>query len=851
MASLGLGQSIQRRFVLTTVQITILCIAAGVLFLVMIVLGFSLWQQSQGEIFYAHYEPSITVRPITQLQRELLRLLVRLQADQASVDTKAVESHRTLVASRVNLQRAYVQIARVPAIIHLFNDVETRWTALQAPLTDWLATPHNDTLRRAVAQELAAIELLVNDMVIQHDMEIRRQLSNFLQTSRQFLVSLGWVALLFGVFSSLVVVSTARFIKERRQAEAALRQSAEQFRALTEGSIQGILIHRDFKPLFVNQAYAAMLGYASPADVLALASALVLVAPQEREWIMHYEQRRLQGEDSPTHYEYQGIRHGGLAMWLDNVVRVVDWEGSPAIQSTVVDITARKQAEVALQYQRDWLDVTLASIGDAVIATDTHGIITLINRVAEDLTGWPEREALGRHIDAVFHIRNEHTQQPADNPIDKVLRHGAIVGLANHTALVTRHGHALSIADSGAPIRGEDGTLHGVVLVFRDVSEQRRLENEVLRTQKVESVGVLAGGLAHDFNNLLTGIMGNISLARRFAAPQDRVVERLIEAENACQRATALTHQLLTFAKGGVPIRETVSMAELLTESATFAVRGSKVRVDFAIAEDLWPGNIDSGQISQVIHNVVLNAVQAMPEGGHIQIAAENSLIRAGEVPTLPEGRYVKLGIHDNGSGIPEEVLPNIFDPYFTTKDEGSGLGLATAYSIVRKHDGYITVASEVRSGTTFVIYLPASQQRPVHAPEDMPAAFQGSGRLLVMDDEAMIRQLLLVMLEQAGYAVDSASDGAEAVALYQRAQEEGQPFALVILDVTVPGGMGGVEAFAQLRALDPQVRALISSGYANDPVLANYAAHGFRGVLTKPYTDQELYAALQRVLES
>jgi PAS domain S-box-containing protein len=538
-------------------------------------------------------------------------------------------------------------------------------------------------------------------------------------------------------------------------------------------------------------------------------------------------------------------------MWLDNVVRVVDWEGSPALQSTVVDITARKQAEVALQYQRDWLDVTLASIGDAVIATDTRGTITLINRMAEDLTGWPEREALGRRIDEVFHIRNEHTQQPVDSPVDKILRQRAIVGMTNHTALVTRKGRAISIANSGAPIRGEDGTFHGVVLVFRDVSEQRRLENDVLRAQKVESVGVLAGGLAHDFNNLLTGIMGNISLARRFAVQQDRVVDRLTEAENACQRATALTHQLLTFAKGGVPIRETVSMAELLAESATFAVRGSKVRVDFTIADDLWPGNIDSGQISQVIHNVVLNAVQAMPGGGYIQIAAENSMVCAGEVPTLPEGRYVKLGIHDNGSGIPAEVLPNIFDPYFTTKEEGSGLGLATAYSIVRKHDGYITVASEVGSGTTFVIYLPASQQQPVRAPEDVSSAFQGCGRLLVMDDEAIIRQLLQVMLEQAGYTVDSASDGAEAVALYQRAQEEGQPYALVILDVTVPGGMGGVETFAQLRALDSQLRALISSGYANDPVLANYAAHGFRGVLTKPYTLQELQAALRRVLES
>jgi CheY-like chemotaxis protein len=307
---------------------------------------------------------------------------------------------------------------------------------------------------------------------------------------------------------------------------------------------------------------------------------------------------------------------------------------------------------------------------------------------------------------------------------------------------------------------------------------------------------------------------------------------------------------LLTFAKGGTPIRETVSMAELLTESATFAGRGSKVRIDFAIATDLWPGNVDSGQISQVIHNVVLNAVQAMPEGGHLRVVAENSLIRAGEVPTLREGRYVKIAIHDTGCGIPAEALPNIFDPYFTTKEEGSGLGLATAYSIVRKHDGYITVASEVGSGTTFMIYLPASRQQPVRAPEDIPSALQGSGRILVMDDEAMIRDILQMMLEGIGYTVNSARDGTEAVALYQRAQEEGQPYALVILDVTVPGGMGGLETLTRLRTLDPRVTALISSGYANDPVLANYAAYGFRGVLTKPYTEEGLHAALRRVLE-
>lgn len=853
MARSRLDRPTQLPFVLTTGPITILSVAAGVLFLVMIVLGVSLWRQSQGQIIYAKYEARLTVRPAAQLQRELLRLLGLVQAEPANFDAQAVALHRTLVASRFGIQRLYVQIAPIPAVHRHFNDLEARWAALQTPLDNWRANPRNITARASIAQELRAMELLVNDIVTQYDIEIRRQLSNFFRTNRQFLLSLGLVVLLFGLFSGLVVISTVRLLKERRQAETVLQQSAEQFRALTEGSIQGILIQRDFKPLFVNQAYATMLGYAFPADILGLDSVLTLFAPQDRERVATYVRSRLHGEESPTHYEYRGMHKDGSVIWLDNIVRVVDWEDAPALQSTVVDITARKQAEEALRHQRDWLDVTLASIGDAVIATDTSGTITLINRIAAELTGWPVPEALGRSIDEVFHIRNEHTKQPVDSPVDKVLRHGTIVGLANHTVLVTRDGRDISIADSGAPIRGADGTLHGVVLVFRDVSEQRRLESELLRAQKVESVGVLAGGIAHDFNNLLTGIMGNLSLAKRFAASQDRVVVRLTEAENACQRATALTYQLLTFAKGGVPIRETVSIAELLTESATFAVRGSKVRVDVTIAEDIWPGNVDGGQVSQVIHNVVLNAVQAMPEGGHIQVAAENCVVHGGEVPTLRGGNYVKITVHDDGDGIPAEVLPNIFDPYFSTKEEGSGLGLATAYATVRKHDGYITVTSETGRGTTFAIYLPASDQPLVHVSETAPLAIQGqgSGRVLIMDDEAMIREILQVMLEYTGYTVDSASDGMEAVALYQQAQEAGQPYALVILDVTVPGGMGGLETLVQLQALDPQVTALISSGYANDPVLANFAAYGFRGVLTKPYTEQGLQEALQRVMGS
>jgi PAS domain S-box-containing protein len=513
------------------------------------------------------------------------------------------------------------------------------------------------------------------------------------------------------------------------------------------------------------------------------------------------------------------------------------------------DITARKQAEDALRHQRDLLDVTLASIGDGVIATDTQGRITFLNPVAAQLTGWLRQEALGQPIAAVFRLLHAQTRQPVGNPVMRVLQEGCPVGMAHHTVLIARDGRERAIADSSAPIRDQNGALQGVVLVFRDVSEQQRLETEIFRARKIESVGVLAGGIAHDFNNLLTSILGNISLAKMWVEMDARVAPRLTEAERACQRATALTQQLLTFSRGGAPVRHTVAIQDLLRESVSFALHGTKVRSDVAVPETLWPVEVDAGQLSQVLHNIVLNAVQAMPAGGTVQVRAENIAWTTSLAPPLQEGRYIKITVRDQGGGIPADVLPNIFDPYFTTKASGSGLGLATAYAIVTKHDGHLTVESEEGVGTAFFIYLPASHAlvEAVAARADVPLG--GSGRILVMDDDAAIRDLLREMLASLGYAVEDARNGREALVLYQRAQAEGHPFRAVILDLTIPGEMGGEETVEHLRALDPQVKALISSGYATNPVMAHYAQYGFAGMVTKPYTVERLQIILQRVL--
>jgi len=391
-----------------------------------------------------------------------------------------------------------------------------------------------------------------------------------------------------------------------------------------------------------------------------------------------------------------------------------------------------------------------------------------------------------------------------------------------------------------------------ILCVARDISERKRLDEEHLRTQKLESLGVLAGGIAHDFNNLLTGILGNLSLAKANLPESGVVAQRLAETEKATLRAKDLTQQLLTFAKGGAPIKTEASLAGLIQDAVGFAVRGTKAVCEYDWAEDLWLAEVDTGQLGQVVQNLVINAVHAMPEGGAIRLAARNLTVNPGESPLTP-GKYVLITVKDQGLGIPPEHLAKIFDPYFTTKQGGSGLGLAVVHSIIANHAGHITVASEVGKGTVFSLYLPSTgnpslAEKPVAV---TPPLAKGQGKILVMDDEELIRDVSTAMLRQLGYEPHTANDGEEAITRYLQAQKDGQPFDLVIMDLTVPGGMGGKEALAHLRQLDPAIKAVVSSGYANDPIMARFREYGFCGVAPKPFGLQELSKLLRMILNS
>ena len=428
--------------------------------------------------------------------------------------------------------------------------------------------------------------------------------------------------------------------------------------------------------------------------------------------------------------------------------------------------------------------------------------------------------------------------------------------------------HALKVFETGGPVAAEKfnpriglvevrafpifddaGEIVMVAEYIRNITEKVRMEEELRKAHKLESLGVLAGGIAHDFNNLLTGILGNISMAKVITDPANKVHKRLDEAEKAVWRARDLTQQLMTFSKGGSPVKKTASIKQIVMDSASFVLRGSNVRCDFKVKGDIWPVEVDEGQISQVINNLIINADQSMVDGGVIEVGIENfNADQENEYP-LKEGRYVRISVKDRGVGIPEEHLHRIFDPYFTTKQKGSGLGLATVYSIIKNHDGHIRVESQQSVGTVFDVFIPASKNTIPYTLNGSAPPLSGSGRILVMDDDEIIREVASEILEHLGYEPEVCSDGKEAIRIYQEALAGNTPFSAVIMDLTIPGGMGGREAIKKLREIDNGVVGIVSSGYCNDPILADYSRFGFSGIVEKPYSMEKLGKVLHGLL--
>lgn len=514
----------------------------------------------------------------------------------------------------------------------------------------------------------------------------------------------------------------------------------------------------------------------------------------------------------------------------------------------VRDITEQKESKDLLFKEKEKLDTTLKSIGDGVITTDLKGNITLMNKIALNLCEWTFEEAKGKKLNEVFKIINEKTKQAAENPVDKVLLTGNIVGLANGTILITKTGKEVVIADSAAPIIDANGNIFGVVLVFRDVTEKTKMEKDLLKANKLESIGVFAGGIAHDFNNILTALLGNISLLKLELENNSELFNIANDVEKATNRAKDLTYQLLTFAKGGEPIKTISSMEDIIKDSASFVLRGSKTKCEFNFEQNLPNVEVDKGQISQVIQNIVINASHAMPNGGVVQTDVSVQKIQKNNIYFLSEGNYIKILIKDNGTGIKKENFDKIFDPYFTTKSNGSGLGLSVSYSIIKKHKGYIGFESEEGKGTTFLIFIPASEDKFKTNGDIKQYIKKGSGNILIMDDEIMIVETLQKMLKVLGYKSDFCQNGEEVILKYKNNFNTEKKFDAIIMDLTIPGGMGGKEAIENILNFDKNAIVIVSSGYSNDIIIANYKIYGFKAILNKPYQISELAEILNNL---
>ncbi len=508
------------------------------------------------------------------------------------------------------------------------------------------------------------------------------------------------------------------------------------------------------------------------------------------------------------------------------------------------NITALKKTEEALRDANDRLHATLQASPAAIITLSPKGIVTMWNETAERIFGWSKDEIIGRFYSLL---------QDSDREEFQLLRNRLLSGESlfdEEVILKRKNGAAVHISVSASPLHDAQGQISSIMAVMTDITDRKKMEAELQKSQNLESIGILAGGIAHDFNNILTSIMGNISMVKLSLGQDHESYAKLAMAEHATLRAKDLTHQLLTFSRGGAPIKKTTTFSEIIRESAIFSLRGSNVKCELNLADDLWPIEVDEGQVSQVVHNLVLNADQAMPDGGIIRVCANNAVLSEKDGVPLPEGNYLKITVEDQGAGISTEQLKRIFDPYFTTKQGGTGLGLAIAYSIIKKHDGYIMVKSVRGTGTVFTVFLPASTKR---IPPEKPAAdapVYGNGKILIMDDDAMLRDVAGAMLDTLGYEAGYARDGREAIELYVQARATSRPFDAIIMDLTIPGGMGGKEAIKELLKTDPHVKAIVSSGYSQDSIMANYRESGFSAIISKPYKLTDLSETLHAVLK-
>ncbi|RPJ15716.1 MAG: PAS domain-containing sensor histidine kinase [Desulfobacteraceae bacterium] len=625
-----------------------------------------------------------------------------------------------------------------------------------------------------------------------------------------------------------------------RQTEEALRESEARYRDLVENATDLICTH-DLKGtlLSVNSA-AAKAGGLRVEDVAGLRLQDLLPEDRRHEFYDYIETIRRDGKAKGI---MKVMTPDGVRYWEYRNTLRTEGVPEPIVRGMARDVTGEVLARKALKKSEEKYRLLFERNLAGVYRTTIDGKFLDCNDAYARIYGYQSREEIMKVPVVEFYP----SPKSREEFIAALQSNGTRQNLENRR--LRKDGSTIWLLENASLVPDKDGNLTEIEGTLIDITERKKMEEELLKADKLESVGILAGGIAHDFNNILTSIIGNISLAGTYVNPGSKAFDLLNAAETAAIKASGLSSRLLTFARGGLPAKETTSISDLIKESSLDMLKGSKSKCELIIEEDLWPVEADPRQISQVISNIVINADQAMPDGGIVKVKADNLVLDEKNEMRLKPGRYIRISVKDQGVGIAEKHLSKIFDPYFTTKSAGSGLGLATAYSIIKKHNGHISIDSRPGAGTEFHIHLPASD-KTVSIIEET-GQIKGRWKILWMDDDGMLREMAEAMLEILGYEAEFATEGAEAVEMYKKAMESEKPYDAVFLDLTIPGGMGGKEAIKKLMELDPQIKAVVSSGYSEDPVMSNYRGYGFKGMMPKPFDLNSLGRVLNDVLKN
>jgi PAS domain S-box-containing protein len=656
-----------------------------------------------------------------------------------------------------------------------------------------------------------------------------------------------------------------REVAGRAAADAALRESRDLLTPITAAAMDAIvIIDPDGAVRYWNAAAEQIFGYA-PGEAIGRAPFTFLLDPEKAEALLT-DFRAWQGGGAALppgrRFVSRGRRKGGETFPMELAMSLVLREGRPWVCALLSDITERAANEDRLSL----LAAAVEGAAEGIYIVDLGGKVVSCNPAAVRQSGHTLGEVLGHNIRTM----HPHSEKLDSEILPAVQRSGGWAGEISGTA---RDGAPVELWLTASLVRDAAGRPIAMVGLTRDLADQRRLEAEHVRAQKLESIGVLAGGLAHDFNNLLTIILGNIDLARLFAGANPEAAEAFDHAAEAALRAGDLTRQLITFSKGGQPVKRVGSITRVVRDTVLFAAAGSSVACEFDLPGNLPAIEFDEGQMRQVFHNLVQNAREAMPGGGTLRVSACALQVERNEVPGLAAGSYLCLQFADRGTGIAQAHLSRIFDPYFSTKEmdtvKGRGLGLAVSFSIVRSHGGTIAADSRIGEGTTISVYLPETSRATEDDDEEeddretaeaaaaTEAREPGSerlpegparGRVLVLDDEPLVLEMAGAALRRLGYAAKLCVSGAEAVVQYQIGLDTGKRFDAVILDLTVPGGPGGPETLARLREIDPEVRAALSSGYTDHPAVADWAGAGFAAFIAKPYSLKAFEETLARL---